>query len=484
MTITSVSQWSTDQALNTDVAGNAITEGCSPAGINNAIRNVMAQIAETPLRETAADMRTSLDVPAYDDLLYIDGMANGLTGNSGDDQTTELQDIIDNIVPAEGGIIKYRGYVDFTTIDLYGRRNIVFQGEGGNGAGAAQRSILRSTAGAIGTGVPAIKLWKTFGIGFEKTMIIASDAAFNGVLLDFNDTTPAAGDDSALMHIRDAYVYVASSSGVALDLYGSTQGSFENTTFAGAGTLVKMQDVSGVGFCNVHRFANSQFKPTGTNYAVVGSGEAITFQTCNIQASSSDHIGRFWLTSQNQPFKAVSILGCTTYDTTASGGIQCYFYRGTGLNMIGNQFGGTSTGANYFAQIGGGPTSVSPDGYGVSGIAIIGNTFDSFTSALTFGGSVANNNEARFGIIAGNHARGTMSGGANTLILSSISATQKILCLPNSILNASPNSELLDGLYMYDWPAYATRAAAVSDGRTTGQVFKETTSGEGRLCVV
>ena len=43
MTITSVAQWSTDQAQNTDIAGNNIDEGCSPAGINNAIRYVMAQ---------------------------------------------------------------------------------------------------------------------------------------------------------------------------------------------------------------------------------------------------------------------------------------------------------------------------------------------------------------------------------------------------------------------------------------------------------
>lgn len=64
MTITSVAQWSTDQAQNTDIAGNNIDEGCSPAGINNAIRYMMAQIAATPLAETAATMRTNLGLVA------------------------------------------------------------------------------------------------------------------------------------------------------------------------------------------------------------------------------------------------------------------------------------------------------------------------------------------------------------------------------------------------------------------------------------
>jgi hypothetical protein len=433
---------------------------------------------------TPAEARTVLEIPSYSDLYYIDGMDNGLTGNSGEDQTTALQNIIDNIVPTEGGIIKYRGYVDFTTIDLYGRRNIVFQGMGGNGAGATQSSILRSTAGAIGSGVPAIKLWKTFGIGFEKTMVLASNAAFNGVLLDFNDTTPAPGDDSALMHIRDSYIYLAGSSGVGLDLYGSTQGVFENNTFSGAGTLIKLQDVAGVGFCNVHRFGNSHIKPTGSNYPVLGSGEAITFDTCNVQASSSDHIGRFWLSSQNQAFKGITIRGCTTYDVTASGGISSYFYRGNGLNLFGNNFGGTSTGANYAMQIGGGPVGANDDGYGVSGFNVIGNNFEYLTAGVSFAGTAGNHNQARNGVFFGNTARGTMPAATHTIIYAGISSTKNVLVLPNFTLNTSTNAELLDCLYMYDWPNYADRAAAVSDGRTTGQVFKETTSGQGYLCVV
>lgn len=45
MAKTSVAQWDTTAGNNTDINSVNIDEGCSPAGINNAIREVMAQIA-------------------------------------------------------------------------------------------------------------------------------------------------------------------------------------------------------------------------------------------------------------------------------------------------------------------------------------------------------------------------------------------------------------------------------------------------------
>jgi hypothetical protein len=47
-----VSEWSTTAASNTDIAGINIAEGCAPSGINNAIREVMAQIKDM---QTGAD---------------------------------------------------------------------------------------------------------------------------------------------------------------------------------------------------------------------------------------------------------------------------------------------------------------------------------------------------------------------------------------------------------------------------------------------
>jgi microcystin-dependent protein len=47
-----VSEWSSNPADNTDVGGVDINEGCAPSGINNAIRDVMAQIKDM---QTGAD---------------------------------------------------------------------------------------------------------------------------------------------------------------------------------------------------------------------------------------------------------------------------------------------------------------------------------------------------------------------------------------------------------------------------------------------
>lgn len=44
MAKTKISEWDTNPSNNTDVAGVDIAEGCAPSGINNAIRQVMAQV--------------------------------------------------------------------------------------------------------------------------------------------------------------------------------------------------------------------------------------------------------------------------------------------------------------------------------------------------------------------------------------------------------------------------------------------------------
>ena len=45
MAKTKVSEWDVDSALNTDINNIDINTGCSPANINSAIREVMAQIS-------------------------------------------------------------------------------------------------------------------------------------------------------------------------------------------------------------------------------------------------------------------------------------------------------------------------------------------------------------------------------------------------------------------------------------------------------
>jgi hypothetical protein len=52
MAKTKVSEWNSNPSSNSDVGGIDINEGCAPSGINNAIREVMAQIKDM---QTGAD---------------------------------------------------------------------------------------------------------------------------------------------------------------------------------------------------------------------------------------------------------------------------------------------------------------------------------------------------------------------------------------------------------------------------------------------
>ena len=64
MPITNVDGWSTTANSNSDVGGISIATGMSPSNIDNALREIMAQVAATPLAETAATMRTNLGLVA------------------------------------------------------------------------------------------------------------------------------------------------------------------------------------------------------------------------------------------------------------------------------------------------------------------------------------------------------------------------------------------------------------------------------------
>ena len=75
-----VSEWSTTPANNTDIGGINIAEGCAPSGINNAIRELMAQVK---------DMQTGTDADNFTvgGNLTVTGTATGSTPTFGDSTT-------------------------------------------------------------------------------------------------------------------------------------------------------------------------------------------------------------------------------------------------------------------------------------------------------------------------------------------------------------------------------------------------------------
>lgn len=73
-----ISEWSATPANNTDIGGIDIAEGCAPSGINNAIRELMAQVK---------DMQTGADgdsLTLSGDLILTGGLTlDGSAGTSG-----------------------------------------------------------------------------------------------------------------------------------------------------------------------------------------------------------------------------------------------------------------------------------------------------------------------------------------------------------------------------------------------------------------
>ena len=75
-----VSEWSATASNNTDIGGINISEGCAPSGINNAIRELMAQVK---------DMQAGTDADNFvvGGNLTVTGTATGVTATFGDSTT-------------------------------------------------------------------------------------------------------------------------------------------------------------------------------------------------------------------------------------------------------------------------------------------------------------------------------------------------------------------------------------------------------------
>ncbi len=99
-----VSEWSSTPANNTDIGGINIAEGCAPSGINNAIRELMAQVK---------DMQAGTDADNFTvgGNLSVTGTATGVTPSATDDSTKfATTAFVRDIIPS-GVIVMWSGTV-------------------------------------------------------------------------------------------------------------------------------------------------------------------------------------------------------------------------------------------------------------------------------------------------------------------------------------------------------------------------------------
>ena len=141
-----ISEWSSTPANNTDVGGIDIAEGCAPSGINNAIREMMAQVKDM-ITGADGDSQTvggNLTVLGTTTLTTALPVASGGTGgaNAGDARTNlglgTISTQAANNVNITGGSIT--GITDLAVAD------------GGTGA-----STLAANAVLLGNGTSAVQ---------------------------------------------------------------------------------------------------------------------------------------------------------------------------------------------------------------------------------------------------------------------------------------------------------------------------------------
>lgn len=111
-----ISEFSSTPANNTDIAGINIAEGCAPSGINNAIRELMAQLKD---QQTGADgdnfvvggAFTCTGAAVFSSTVAISGTATGPTPSVSDDSTKlATTAFVRDIIPS-GVIVMWSGTI-------------------------------------------------------------------------------------------------------------------------------------------------------------------------------------------------------------------------------------------------------------------------------------------------------------------------------------------------------------------------------------
>jgi hypothetical protein len=99
-----VSEYSSTAANNTDIAGINIAEGCAPSGINNAIRELMAQLKDMQSGTDGDDFTVGGN-------LTVTGTATGATPSASDDSTKfATTAFVRDIIPS-GVIVMWSGTI-------------------------------------------------------------------------------------------------------------------------------------------------------------------------------------------------------------------------------------------------------------------------------------------------------------------------------------------------------------------------------------
>ena len=105
-----VSEWSSTPANNTDIAGINIAEGCAPSGINNAIRELMAQVKDMQAGSDADNFVVGGNLSVTGTTTLTGTTAAPTPGTTDDSTKIATTAFVRDIVPA-GVIVMWSGSI-------------------------------------------------------------------------------------------------------------------------------------------------------------------------------------------------------------------------------------------------------------------------------------------------------------------------------------------------------------------------------------
>ena len=167
-----VSEWSSSPASNTDVGGIDINEGCAPSGINNAIREVLAQIKDMQAGTDSDNFSVggNLSVTGTSTLTGAVTAPAGVTGNVTGNITGN---VTGNVTGSLTGNVT--GNVSGTALNVTG---VVAVANGGTGASSltANRVLLGNGTSAVQTVAPGTSgnVLTSNGTTWQSTAPVAS----------------------------------------------------------------------------------------------------------------------------------------------------------------------------------------------------------------------------------------------------------------------------------------------------------------------
>lgn len=242
---TKISEYSTTNTDNTDIGGINIAEGCAPSGINNAIREVMAQLknfqtgASGDAFTFAGGVLMSGTPNTVSGSLVISGTATATTQSSGDN-TTKLATT---------------AFVQTALQTLYPVGSIYTN---------ATNSTNPGTLLGFGT-------WTAFGAGRVMVGFNASDTLF-----DTAEETGGSKDAIVVSHTHTATSTVTDSGHYHI-MGTAVEGN--NIQYGNSGTTgIRTQNTSGTGY-----LAHTETKTTGVTVATTNSTEGSSGTNANLQ---------------------------------------------------------------------------------------------------------------------------------------------------------------------------------------------------------